>query len=443
MPHELKVPAVGESVQEVQIGQWLKQEGQWVDRDENVVEIETDKASVELPAPVAGTLIRIVKQEGETAEVGEVIGLLEPSEKPEDSNAEDESSTKPSKSEDKDKSNREEKSDDQSKTDKPKVAKPAATNAPSTAVEPPRVMPAAQRLLDEHQRSASDITPTGPGNRLLKEDVLAHLRAAEVEQPSSEQPPASPATQEKFDDTSAPSASVPADREEERVPMSLIRRRIAERLVAAQRNAALLTTLNEIDMTEVIALRKKHGEAFQKKHGVKLGFMSFFVKAAIEALKQSPEINAEIQGREIVYRNYFDIGVAVGGGRGLVVPVLRDADRMSFAQVEQTIGDLAQRAQQNKLQPQELEGGTFTISNGGVYGSLLSTPIVNPPQSGVLGLHAIQDRPVAIAGQVVIRSMMYVALTYDHRLVDGREAVGFLRHIKRLLEDPSLFILEI
>jgi 2-oxoglutarate dehydrogenase E2 component (dihydrolipoamide succinyltransferase) len=224
--------------------------------------------------------------------------------------------------------------------------------------------------------------------------------------------------------------------------MSPLRRRVAERLVQAQQTAALLTTFNEIDMSAVIALRRAHQDAFQQRHGVKLGFMSFFVKTVIEALKQCPELNGEIRGTDIVYRNYFDIGIAVGGGRGLVVPVLRDAERLSFAEIERAIADFAGRAQANKLTPDELQGGTFTISNGGVYGSLLSTPIVNPPQSGVLGLHVIQDRPVAREGQVVIRSMMYVALTYDHRIVDGREAVGFLKHVKECMEEPARLLLE-
>ena len=227
------------------------------------------------------------------------------------------------------------------------------------------------------------------------------------------------------------------------MPMSLLRRRVAERLVQARQTAALLTTFNEIDMSAVIALRRAHQEAFQQRHGAKLGFMSFFVKTAIEALKQFPGLNAEIRGTDIVYRNYFDIGIAVGGGRGLVVPVLRNAERLSFAEIETAIADFAGRAQANRLTPEELQGGTFTISNGGVYGSLLSTPIVNPPQSGVLGLHVIQDRPVARDGQVVIRSMMYIALTYDHRIVDGREAVSFLKHVKECMEEPARLLLEI
>jgi 2-oxoglutarate dehydrogenase E2 component (dihydrolipoamide succinyltransferase) len=241
----------------------------------------------------------------------------------------------------------------------------------------------------------------------------------------------------------APPARAGGPREEEIVPMSPIRRRIAERLVEAQQTAALLTTFNEVDMSAVVALRREHQQLFQEKYGVKLGFMSFFVKASIEALKLIPQVNAEIRGSDIVYRNYYDIGIAVGGGKGLVVPVLRDADRMSFAEIERAIADLASRARANKLEPHELQGGTFTISNGGIYGSMLSTPIVNPPQSGILGLHAIQDRPVARSGQVVIRPMMYVALTYDHRIVDGEGAVTFLKRIKEVIEEPMRMLVEV
>jgi 2-oxoglutarate dehydrogenase E2 component (dihydrolipoamide succinyltransferase) len=361
MPVELKVPASGESITEVQIGRWVKNEGDHVERDEVVVEIETDKAAVELPAPAAGRLARVLKKEGEPARVGEVIGYIEEGS--------------------------------------------------------PRVMPAARRVLAERGLQPEQVTPTGPGGRILKEDVVGR-------------PPRA-------------AAGPPAGSDEEIVPMSLLRRRIAERLVEAQRTAALLTTFNEIDMSAVMALRREFGPAFQEKYGIKLGLMSFLVKAAVDALKLVPAVNAEIRGTDIVYRNYFDIGVAVGAGRGLVVPVLRHAERLSFAEVERAIADFAQRARDNKLKVEELQGGTFTISNGGIYGSMLSTPIVNPPQSGILGLHAIQDRPVARDGQVVIRPMMYVALTYDHRLIDGREAVTFLKHIKEVIETPARMVIEV
>jgi 2-oxoglutarate dehydrogenase E2 component (dihydrolipoamide succinyltransferase) len=268
-----------------------------------------------------------------------------------------------------------------------------------------------------------EVTPTGPGGRLLKEDVIRHAGQETVGTSPSIPPPA-------------------PGREEEIVPMSPLRRAVAKHLVEAQQTAALLTTINEIDMSAVMALRKEHQAAFQEKYGVKLGIMSFFVKAAVDALKLVPQVNAEVRGTNIVYRNYYDIGVAIGGGKGLVVPVLRHAERLSFAQIETAIGDFSQRARDNKLKPEELQGGTFTISNGGIYGSLLSTPIVNPPQSGILGLHAIQDRPVAREGNVVIRPMMYVALTYDHRLVDGREAVQFLVRVKELIEEPETMLIE-
>jgi 2-oxoglutarate dehydrogenase E2 component (dihydrolipoamide succinyltransferase) len=285
-------------------------------------------------------------------------------------------------------------------------------------------MPAAQRLLDEHGLAAADVRATGPGGRLLKEDVQRHVREDRRR----------PATQ---------AAPAEHDEREEVVPMTPLRKRIAERLVEAQRTSAILTTFNEIDLSAVKALRAAQQERFQARHGVKLGFMSFFVKAAVEALKRVPQVNAEIRDEAIVYRNRYDIGVAVGGGKGLVVPIVRDAERLSFAEVELAIADLAERAQANKLTLEELQGGTFTISNGGIYGSLLSTPILNPPQSGILGLHAIQDRPVVRDGQVVVRPMMYVALSYDHRLIDGREAVTFLKHVKECVEEPTRILLEI
>ncbi len=312
-------------------------------------------------------------------------------------------------------------------------------------------MPAAERALAQHGLSAESIRPTGPGGRILKEDVVR-----QVEPPAPViVPPASPAPAKQSPiaasieraefglPLSAPAVASSVAREEEFVVMSPIRRRIAQRLVEAQQTAALLTTFNEVDMTEVMSLRQKHKDAYQQRYGVKLGFMSFFVKAAIDALKLFPNVNAEVREPHIVYRNYYDIGIAVGGGKGLVVPILRNAEFMSFAEIEVAIGDFARRAADNKIKLDELQGGTFTISNGGVYGSMMSTPIVNPPQSGILGLHAIQDRPVARNGQVVIRPMMYLALTYDHRIVDGREAVSFLKRVKDTIEDPSRILLEV
>jgi 2-oxoglutarate dehydrogenase E2 component (dihydrolipoamide succinyltransferase) len=331
------------------------------------------------------------------------------------------------------------------------AAKPASGSAPTAATSTTatsasgtggHVMPAARRMMDDQKIPESQVTGSGPGGRILKEDVAkvasSATSAAEVPKPNSLQP-AFP--QETLKQGTLQQGTL--HRSEEIKPMSMIRRTIATRLVQAQHNAALLSTFNEIDMQPVMQLRNKYRDAFAEKHGVKLGFMSFFAKAACEALKRFPSVNAEIRGNNIVYRHYYDIGIAIGGGKGLVVPVLRNVERMSFAEIERTIGDYATKAMSNKLTPEDLEGGTFTISNGGIYGSLLSTPIVNPPQSGILGLHAIQDRPVAINGEVAIRPMMYVALTYDHRIIDGREAVSFLKTIKEVVEDPSRLFLEI
>jgi 2-oxoglutarate dehydrogenase E2 component (dihydrolipoamide succinyltransferase) len=321
-------------------------------------------------------------------------------------------------------------------------------------------MPAAQRVLSENQLDASQVPATGPGGRLLKEDVTKFVSQAANAIGSAASAVGSAAMGAarsivpdvvSSSKPSAPASSSStglvqqgtANRSEEVKPMSMIRRTIASRLVQAQHAAALLTTFNEVDMQPVMTLRSKYKDAFQERHGVKLGFMSFFAKAACEALRRFPSVNAEIRGNNIVYRNYFDIGIAIGGGKGLVVPVLRNVERMSFADIERTIGEFAAKATANKLMPEDLEGGTFTISNGGIYGSLLSTPIVNPPQSGILGLHSIQERPIALNGQVVIRPMMYLALTYDHRIIDGREAVTFLKTIKEVIEDPSRLFLEV
>lgn len=406
MAIELKVPEVGESITEVEIGAWLKKQGEAVRKDEPVVTLESEKATVELVAPDSGTLSQILKEKGQVAKVGEVIAYVQPG-APElpntaENKAPEKAAAKP----------------------QPKLDEKAPA---------PRVMPAAQVALEKHGLRAEDIEPTGPGGRILKEDVLRRLQSAP-------QTAVAPAV-ESIAPAAPPVAS--GDREEEIVPMSRLRRTVAERLVEAQHTAALLTTFNEIDMGSVLSLRKEYGESFLKRYEVKLGFMSFFVKACIDALKQFPSLNAEVQDTNIVYHNYYDIGVAVGSGKGLVVPVLRSAERMSFAEIELAIGDFGRRAKENKLKLEELHGGTFTISNGGVYGSLLATPIVNPPQSGILGLHAIQDRPVARDGNVVIRPMMYVALTYDHRIVDGREAVSFLKRVKEVLESPARMLMEI
>lgn len=386
MPVEIKAPPFAESISQAQIGEWVKREGDFVERDEVVVELETDKAALEVVAPESGRIVRRLKSVGETVLSGEPLAEMEvgPAEK-----------------------------NPPAKPSQPAPEAPAASPPP-----PPRVMPAARRELAQRGIEPERVPPSGPGGRILKEDVL---RAAERTPPP-------------------PSAD---GREREVVPMTLIRKRIAARLVEAQRAAALLTTFNEIDMSEVLELRKRHQEAFLKQYGVKLGFMSFFVRAAVDALQRFPSVNAQIEGESIVFHNYQDVGVAVGGGKGLVVPVLRNAERLSFSAIEKAIGDFAARAAENKIRPEELEGGTFTISNGGVYGSLLSTPIVNPPQSAILGLHAVQDRPVVRDGQIVVRPMMNVALTYDHRIIDGREAVGFLRRIKEAVETPARMFLEV
>ena len=415
MALELKVPEVGESITEVVIGTWKKREGEGVALDEPVVEIESDKATVELPAPAAGTVVKILKGSGEKAVVGEVIGHLEPA----GTGAVSAPPAAPPVVDVKRSGGR---------TDIGSV-QPAAAPA-----QPARVMPAAARVLGEAGVPAAGVAGSGPGGRITKADATSAV-AARPAAPAA--PPAKPAPA-----TLQPLAA-PGARTERPVLISPIRRRIAERLVEAQHQAALLTTFNEVDMSAVMALRAKFKDVFQERYGVKLGFMSFFVRAAVEALRAVPQVNAEYRDPHIVFRDYYDIGIAVGGGKGLVVPVIRNAEMLSFAQVEQTIGEFARRAADNKLKLEELQGGTFTISNGGVYGSMLSTPIINPPQSGILGLHAITERPMAVNGQVVIRPMMYLALSYDHRLVDGREAVTFLKRIKDTIEDPTRLMLEV
>jgi len=418
MAIELRVPTVGESITEVFIGEWRKAEGSAAANGENLVEIESDKATLEIPAPAAGVITKILKKKGESAAVGEVIGYFEPGATA--------ANGEPAKS------------DAPKAAEAPKAeAKPAPVGGPGDGA---RVMPAAARELSERGLQSQQVAPSGPGGRLLKEDVVRH---AETPRPA---PATAVATKPAL---ARPASMIPVGlsgsptRQEEAVPMSPIRRRIAQRLVEAQHSAALLTTFNEVDMSNVMALRSEHKDMFQQKHGFKLGFMSFFVKATIDALKMVPQVNAEIRGNDIVYHNYYDIGIAVSGGKGLVVPVLRNAERMSFAEVEGSIEHFGKLARDNKLTLEQLTGGTFTISNGGVFGSLLSTPIVNPPQSGILGLHAIQERPIAKDGQVVIRPMMYMAFTYDHRIIDGREAVTFLRRIKETIENPSRMLLEI
>lgn len=431
MAVDLKVPTVGESISEVFIGTWLKNEGDSVEKDEPLVEVETDKATLEVPASVSGTLSKILKNEGDTAEVGEVIAQIE------EGGAKKEEGKEKKEEKVEGKKEKEEAPEDQ--------AEDSGEDAQDTAKDDGdgdgHVMPAAQRLLDENGLSADDIEGTGPDGRILKEDVQ---KALESQGEKKEETKKEETKQEKpkQDKREAPSSST-GERQEEAVPMSPLRRTIARRLVEAQQTAALLTTFNEIDMTNTMALRSEYKDLFEKRYGIRLGFMSFFIKAAVDALKQFPAINAEIRENEIIYKNYYDVAIAVSAKKGLVTPVIRNTERLSFAEIESTIADFGQRAQNNKLSPDELTGGTFTISNGGVFGSLMSTPIVNPPQSGVLGMHSIQQRPVALDGEVVIRPMMYVALTYDHRIVDGREAVTFLKRIKEAIETPARMLIEV
>lgn len=425
MAVELQVPHVGESIYEVTIGEWLKGEGSFVTLDEPIVALETDKASLEVPAPVTGTLTQVLKQPGETAQVGETIAFIEPGEAPAGGASAQALTPSPEEA-----------------GQPPKVGSRTMTvNVGAGPAGEIRVMPAARRLLEERGLRPQDITPTGPGKRLLKEDVLRHIEVQKTEGPQAPSQAMPRPTAPPLPVPMAPAAG--AAPREEVVPMSPLRRRIAERLVQSQQTAAMLTTFNEVDMSEIFALRKLYKESFLERHGAKLGFMSFFVKATIEALKEFPQINSEIRGTDIIYKRYYNIGVAIGGGKGLLVPVLKDADRLSFAGVEVGIRDFAVRAQKNKIRPDELQGGTFTISNGGVYGSLMSTPIINPPQAAILGMHGIQDRAVVRDGQVVVRPMMYLALTYDHRVIDGRESVTFLRRIKDCIEHPSRILLEV
>ena len=398
MATEIKVPNLGESVTEATVAKWLKHPGEAVAVDEPVAELETDKITLEVYAPAAGTLAEVLAEEGTNVPVGAVLGRIT-------EGATAVSATAPHPS---------------------PLPASGAREGPAKregegqlALE--RSGPAVRKLIEESGLDRTRLAPTGPGGRITKADVIA-ARAPTAALP--------------------PPVAVPEDREV-RVRMTRLRRRIAERLKAAQNTAAMLTTFNEIDMTEAIALRERHRHSFEKKHGVRLGFMSIFLKAAIVALKEMPAVNAAIDGDDIVYKNHYDIGVAVGTEQGLVVPVVRDADRMSFAEIERTIAALARKARDGKLTIEDLSGGTFTITNGGVYGSLMSTPILNPPQSGILGMHKIERRPVAVGNQIEIRPMMYVALSYDHRIVDGREAVTFLVRIKECVEEPSRILFDI
>jgi 2-oxoglutarate dehydrogenase E2 component (dihydrolipoamide succinyltransferase) len=403
---EVKVPQLSESVAEATLLDWHKREGEPVKRDENLIDIETDKVVLELPAPADGVLVKILKNTKDAVGSGEVIAQI----------------------------------DTEGKSAAVAVAKKEPVPEKQKAVPP--VMPAAQKIAAEQGVDTSKIQGSGRDGRVTKGDVL---QAAS--RPSSAPPAAaSAAVQRQALQQPPPPINVDellSGRPEQRVPMSRLRQRVAERLVQSQSTAAILTTFNEVNMAPVMEMRKKYQERFEKEHGARLGFMSFFVKASVHGLKRYPVVNASIDGADIVYHGYFDIGVAVGSPRGLVVPILRDADRMSFAEIEKKIADFGKRAQDGKLAIEELTGGTFSISNGGVFGSMLSTPIINPPQSAILGVHATKERAVVESGQIVVRPMNYLALSYDHRIIDGREAVLFLVSIKEALEDPARLILEI
>ena len=410
---EVKVPQLSESVAEATLLNWHKKPGEFVRRDENLVDIETDKVVLETPAPDSGVIVKVVKGDGSTVVSNEVIAQIDTDARP-------------------------------AAEARAPAASAVEAKAPSPAVSQPTapVMPAAQKLAAERSIDPATLAGTGRGGRVTKEDVQQAVEGGT--QPASRPAaaaPVPPAPQR------APAPSVDLGglgaRPEQRVPMSRLRARVAERLVQSQHTAAILTTFNEVNMQAVIDLRNRHRDRFEKEHGVKLGFMSFFVKAVVHALKKFPVVNASIDGNDIVYHGYYDIGIAVGSPRGLVVPILRDADQLSLADIEKTIADFGKRAQEGKLTIDELTGGTFSISNGGVFGSMLSTPIINPPQSAILGVHATRDRPVAENGQVVIRPINFLALSYDHRIIDGREAVLSLVAIKEALEDPSRILLDI
>lgn len=400
MPIEIRVPMLAESVVEATVGRWLKKEGERVSTGEPLVELETDKVNAEVPADQSGVLHQILRHEGETVRPGDVLGLLL----------------------------------------EPDAVETAEPSAPPEAEVESRATPVARKIAEELGVDIREVPGTGAGGKVTKEDVQAYARLRErLEQRSVAQavekpvppPPVSP-----------PVAPAPSAQAETRQRLSRRRLTIARRLVEAQHTAAMLTTFNEVDMSAVMALRAKWKERFQQQYGVSLGFMPFFVKAVIGALREFPQLNSELQGEELVIKHYYDIGIAIGDPEGLVVPVLRDADKMSFVQIEKTIAQFVEKAQTKTLTLEDLQGGTFTITNGGVFGSLLSTPILNPPQVGILGMHRIQDRPVVVDGQIVIRPMMYIALSYDHRVVDGREAVLFLVRVKQLVEDPERLLLE-
>jgi 2-oxoglutarate dehydrogenase E2 component (dihydrolipoamide succinyltransferase) len=408
MATEIRVPTLGESVTEATIGRWFKKAGDAVRADEPLVELETDKVTVEVPAPAAGVLEKILAKDGETVGVGAILGSI--------TEGAGGAKAAPAKA--------------AAPAAKPEPAAPKPAPAPQRPASPDMpLMPSVRKLAAESGVDPSTVSGSGKDGRVTKGDMLA---ATSSFTPSAPAPAVARAPAPKSD-----------GEREERVRMTRLRQTIAQRLKEAQNTAAMLTTFNDVDMSEIIAMRTHYKDSFEKKHGVKLGFMGFFAKACVAALKDIPAVNAEIDGQDLVYKNYYHIGVAVGTERGLVVPVVRDADQLSIADIEKTIADFGKRAREGKLSIDEMQGGTFTISNGGIYGSLLSTPILNAPQSGILGMHRIEERPIALKGQVVIRPMMYLALSYDHRIVDGREAVTFLVRVKENLEDPARLVLDL
>ncbi|ART79034.1 2-oxoglutarate dehydrogenase complex dihydrolipoyllysine-residue succinyltransferase [Oceanisphaera avium] len=403
MTIEIKVPVLPESVADASIATWHKQPGDKVERDEVIVDIETDKVVLEVPAPEAGILEEIIEDEGATVLGQQLIGRLKADAVAGEATKEKTSQASDSQSDD----NSDTKSDDDN------------------------LSPAVRRLVAEHNIDVAKLSGSGKGGRITKEDVEAYLK--------DDKPASSKQTQPPVDATVAS----PEQRTEKRVPMSRLRKRVAERLLEAKNTTAMLTTFNEVNMGPIMALRKQYQEKFEKRHDVRLGFMSFYVKAVVESLKRFPEVNASLDGDDIVYHNYFDVSIAVSTPRGLVTPVLRDCDRLSLADIEKSIKELAEKGRDGKLTVDDMTGGNFTITNGGVFGSLMSTPIINPPQSAILGMHKIEDRPIAENGEVVIQPMMYLALSYDHRMIDGRESVSFLVSIKELLEDPTRLLLDV
>ncbi len=462
MSIEVKVPQLPESVEDATIASWHKQKGDRVSRDENLVDLETDKVVLEVPAPADGVMGEILRGEGDTVTAGEVLAMLEEGA---DAGKKDDNKDAAVKATANDKV---ESSDDKALAEKESSASKAdadervGTDNGEAGGDPGPLSPAVRRLVQEHDIDPSRISGTGKDGRITKADVLAWMEGGGSSEEAGPTPqsgskpaeappgrPAAPAPRRQSADPESEDISPDADiipsgkRQEQRVPMTRLRRRIAERLVEAQQTAAILTTWNEVDLGAVGELRQRYKDTFEKEYDVRLGYMSFFVKAAVEALKRFPVINASVDGTDVVYHGYFDIGIAVSAPRGLVVPILRDADQMSFAEVEQGIVDFAARARDGSLTMDDLTGGTFSITNGGVFGSLMSSPILNPPQSAILGMHKIQQRPMVVDGEIVARPMMYLALSYDHRLVDGKDAVQFLVVIKELLEDPARLMLQI